>query len=86
VSRIESTIYAAFRFQRYSRTLISKQREYCIGKCLMKSCGAAGELNGGCQDLNITLPGLSSPPPPGAPTTPGNQGANNAGMSSSHIT
>ncbi|KAG0619277.1 hypothetical protein M758_4G128300 [Ceratodon purpureus] len=40
---------------------------YCVSQC---------ELNGGCENLNITLPGLSSPPPPGAPTTATNQTAN----------
>lgn len=39
---------------------------YCVSRC---------ELNGGCQNLNMTIPGLSSPPPPGAPTS-ANQTAN----------
>lgn len=36
----------------------------------------AGEINGGCQNLNLTLPGLSSPPPPSPPSTPADQTAN----------
>lgn len=40
---------------------------YCVNHC---------EINGGCQNLNLTLPGLSSPPPPSPPTTPADQTAN----------
>lgn len=47
---------------------------YCVSQC---------ELNGGCQALNITLAGLSSPPPPGAPpATPANQGCRGASFNS----
>ncbi|KAG0629485.1 hypothetical protein M758_1G107700 [Ceratodon purpureus] len=40
---------------------------YCVNHC---------EINGGCQNLNLTLPGLNSPPPPSPVTTPADQTAN----------
>lgn len=45
---------------------------FCVNHC---------EINGSCQNLNLTLPGLNSPPPPSPPAAQ-NQTAANAGCRS----
>jgi hypothetical protein len=45
---------------------------FCVNHC---------EINGSCQNLNITLPGLGSPPPP-PPSPPAENQTANAGCRS----